>query len=299
MNHPQSSLVNLGFPASSPAGKSIQAGRELPPDFPREWFEFTNPEDPEHVFSIDLTWLESHYTCMFGTPSCHSIDFTKTDVGCCTHGAFLADETDRDQLYDAVAEMPAKYWQNRPKDTDKYLADDEAIEVEPWLEWDELDDEDGNPEPALKTKVTPEGACIFANRAGWGTGIGCAIHQWAIAEDRDVTVEKPEVCWQVPMRRHEAYEFRTDGVEVLRTTITEYDRRAWGNGGEDFDWWCSTDSGCHVGAEPMWKAQKAELIAMMGEAPYEVLAEHCERRANYPRLVHPASEHHHQKTSEN
>ncbi|AIT60218.1 hypothetical protein [Corynebacterium doosanense] len=292
MNHPPeppvSTPVHLGFPASSPAAASIRAGRELPPDFPREWFEFTDPTDPEHVFSIDLTWVESFYTCRFGQPECHGIDAALPDVGCCTHGAYLADETDRDQLYDAVAEMPAKYWQHRPRRTDAFLADAEAVEVEPWLDWDELDDEDGNPEPALKTSVV-EGACIFANRSGWETGPGCALHQWAIAEGREVTVVKPEVCWQVPMRRHEAYEDRTDGVEILRTTIGEYDRRAWGGGGEDFDWWCSTDSACHVAQEPMWRAQKTELIAMMGEPSYEVLAAHCRSREDVPRLRHPAS----------
>lgn len=292
MNHPQNPPqnppVNLGFPSSSPAARSIRAGHELPPDFPREWFEFTDPEDPEHVFSIDLTWLESFYTCMFGTPSCRGIEASKPDVGCCTHGAFLADEQDRDQLYNAVAEMDPRYWQNRPPGTDSFIADAEAVEVEPWLDWDELDDDNGDPEPALKTRVT-QGACIFANRDGWETGPGCALHQWAVAEGREVTVVKPEVCWQVPMRRHEAYEDRADGAEILRTTIGEYDRRAWGGGGEDFDWWCSTDSSCHVDDQPMWRSQKTELIAMMGEASYEILANHCRSREGHPRLRHPAS----------
>ena len=64
----------LGFPADSPAGRSIAAGREVAPDFPREWLEFVHPEDPHHYFSIDLTWLESTWTCRFGTPQCHGID---------------------------------------------------------------------------------------------------------------------------------------------------------------------------------------------------------------------------------
>ena len=118
---PSSKTVHLGFPEFSPAAASIRAGRELAPDFPREWFEFTDPDDEFHVFSVDLTWLESHYTCQFGTKRCFGIDSENPDVGCCGHGAFMADETDRDQLYDAVAQMPAKYWQNRPADTDAFL----------------------------------------------------------------------------------------------------------------------------------------------------------------------------------
>ncbi|QGU06341.1 hypothetical protein COCCU_01910 [Corynebacterium occultum] len=277
MNHPRSTKVFLGFPASSPAGKSIAAGVEVAPDFPREWFEFTNPEDPKHLFSIDLTWLESHWNCTFGTSACHGIDAAQTDVGCCVHGAFLADEEDRDQLYDAVAEMPPKYWQNRPADTERYIEEADPAELEPWLVWDELDDEEGNPEPALKT-ILQDGACIFANRAGWGTGAGCAIHQWGVAEDKELTVVKPEVCWQLPLRRIEDYEERSDGEEILRTVIGEYDRRGWGNGGEDFDWYCSGDSGCHTAAEPMWLTQESELRALMGDASYELLAEHCRGR---------------------
>lgn len=278
MNRPKSKEVYLGFPATSPAATSILAGREEAPDFPREWFEFTNPADPLHVFSIDLTWVESHYTCQFGASACHGIDKQQPDVGCCVHGAYMADETDREQLYDAVERMPATYWQLRPAGVDKYLAEEDPTELEPWLVWDELDGDDGEPEPALKTPIV-DGACIFANRAGWATGAGCALHQWAMAEGEELTVVKPEVCWQLPLRRHEEYEERPDGQEILRTTIGEYDRRGWGGGGEDFDWYCSTDAACHTSPEPMWRSQKTELIALMGEECYAILADHCAARA--------------------
>lgn len=43
VNQPRSTTVFLGFPADSPAGRSISSGREVAPDFPRDWFEFTNP----------------------------------------------------------------------------------------------------------------------------------------------------------------------------------------------------------------------------------------------------------------
>ena len=175
MNRPKSNEVYLGFPASSPAAASIRAGREKAPDFPREWFEFTDPEDPLHVFSVDLTWLESHYACQFGTERCHGIDKNQPDVGCCVHGAYMADETDREQLRDAVTRMPARYWQHRPEGVDEYL-ESHSDELEPWLEWDE--GEDGE-EPELKTPIVG-GACIFANRAGWATGAGCALHQLSL-----------------------------------------------------------------------------------------------------------------------
>ncbi|MDR7328418.1 hypothetical protein [Corynebacterium guangdongense] len=299
MNQPRNTTVFLGFPADSPAGRSISAGREVAPDFPRDWFEFTNPEDEHHVFSVDLTWLESNWNCAFGTDACHGILQSDPDVGCCNHGAYMADETDRDQLYDAVKRMPAKYWQGRSAAVDEFFAaadsPDATDEIEPWLVWDELDDEEGNPQPALKTKVTG-GACVFANRAGWPTGAGCALHQWAVDAGEELTVVKPEVCWQLPLRRLEAYEERPDGQEILRTTIGEYDRRGWGGGGEDFDWYCTGDSGCHTAAEPMWITQREELIALMGDPSYELLAEHCRNRARADEAVggrlrtrHPAT----------
>ena len=182
----------LGFPADSPAAASIHSGAELPPDFPRDWFEFTHPEDPLHVFSCDLTWLESHWGCGFGTPAYRGIDSTSPSVGCCNHGAFMCDEEDREQLLDAVRRMPARYWQLRPTGVDTHL---EPEELEPWLEWDELDDE-----PALRTKVV-DGACIFANR----DGSGCALHQWGVDNGEDLTVVKPEVCLQLPLRRLDDY----------------------------------------------------------------------------------------------
>ncbi|MDN8633293.1 hypothetical protein [Corynebacterium kefirresidentii] len=278
MNRPKSDTVYLGFPASSPAAASIRAGREEAPDFPREWFEFTNPNDPHHVFSIDLTWVESHYSCQFGTSACRGIGKRQPEVGCCVHGAYMADEEDRDQLYDAVARMPAEYWQLRPAGVDEFLAQDDTDELEPWLEWDELDGEDGEPEPALKTPIV-DGACIFANRAGWATGTGCALHQWAVDAGEELTVVKPEVCWQLPLRRYEDYEERPDGQEILRTQIGEYDRRGWGNGGEDFDWYCSADSACHANPLPMWQSHEDELVALMGRESYEILAAHCKARA--------------------
>lgn len=281
---------------------------EVAYDFPREWFEFTDPEDPEHIITCDLTWLMSSYQCAFGTSACLGIDSTNADVGCCGHGAFITDDEDRERVIDVVKRMEGdsadpQWWQNRPKQTLKWLETYEtnpSEPLEPWLVWDELDDENGEPEPALKTKVV-KNACIFANREGWRNGAGCAIHQWAMSNDIDPVKVKPDVCWQVPLRRLEDWEERPDGQEILRTTITEYDRRAWGNGGEDFEWFCTGAPATHAGGEPMWRTHKSELIELIGEECYEILAEHCRAReaagtakafgpSGYPLLaIHPAT----------
>ena len=138
-----------------------------------------------------------------------------------------------------------------------------------------------------------DGACIFANRNGAETGAGCSLHQWAMAEGRNIIGSKPEVCWQVPFSREDSWEERADGQEILRTTIGEYDRRQWGGGGEDFDWWCTDAPACHTGGTPVWQSMKQELQQLIGEKPYEVLAAHCAARAKLPReakTTHPASD---------
>lgn len=295
MNQPAPKPVFLGFPADSPAGRSITAGRETRPDFPREWFEFVHPEDPNHIFSIDLTWLESTWSCRFGTAECKGIDETRPALGCCIHGAYIADEEDRDTVFAAVKAMDPQFWQLRPAETDAFFAADDPTWLEPWLEWDEEDTEALDPDedegPHIKTKVV-DGACIFANRPGHPTGPGCALHQWAMAEGRDIVGSKPEVCWQVPFSREDAWEERTDGQEILRTTIGEYHRRQWGGGGEDFDWWCTAAPACHTGATPVWQSMKDELIGLIGEEPYGVVAKHCEKRMQLDddlRATHPAT----------
>lgn len=295
MNQPAPRPVFLGFPADSPAGRSITAGRETRPDFPREWFEFVHPEDPNHIFSIDLTWLESTWSCRFGTPECKGIDETRPALGCCIHGAYIADEEDRDTVFAAVKAMDPQFWQLRPAETDAFFAADDPTWLEPWLEWDEEGTEALDPDedegPHIKTKVV-DGACIFANRPGHPTGPGCALHQWAMAEGRDIVGSKPEVCWQVPFSREDAWEERTDGQEILRTTIGEYHRRQWGGGGEDFDWWCTAAPACHTGATPVWQSMKDELIGLIGEEPYGVVAKHCEKRMQLDddlRATHPAT----------
>ena len=42
---------------------------EVELDFAREWVEFYDPDNPEHLIAADLTWLLSRWTCVFGTPA--------------------------------------------------------------------------------------------------------------------------------------------------------------------------------------------------------------------------------------
>jgi hypothetical protein len=303
--------VSSGYPDGTPADLAVRERRETPADHPREFLEFVDPADSEHLVSVDLTWLLSTYRCRFGTEACQGIDAENPDAGCCVHGAFLTDEDDREALAEIVPHLTDEDWQFRSlvlgdsaaEDSNDADANADSDDIEPWLEWDELeveDGEDGVTEPALKTKVH-NGACVFANRASHPGGPGCALHGWALRNDVPITVAKPEVCWQLPLRREEAWETRPDGESMLRTTVTEYTRRGWGAGGEDFDWYCTSDPGCHgngVGDEALWSTNAEELRELIGDAAYEVVAEHCRQReslakvapSGFPLLaIHPAT----------
>ena len=162
-------------------------------------------------------------------------------------------------------------------------------------DWTEL--EDG----VRKTRVV-KGACIFLNRPGFEGGAGCALHQYAIRQGIPTHQAKPEVCWQLPIRRTYRTVEEHDGSTYLETTITEYDRRAWGPGGHDLAWYCSGNSEAHIGREPVFRSCRSELVELMGEAAYDELVVRCTAylrsvkaahrgsgRAMLPLLVHPAT----------
>ncbi len=281
-----SNAVTVGAAADSrtrprPAGK-IDPAPEVDLDFPREWIEFLDPANDEHLIVADLTWLLSRWTCVFGTPACQGIIADRPDDGCCSHGAFLSDEEDQERLRAAVKMLTPQDWQLM----DQARNAKGRVTKKGYLELDELDDE-----PALRTR-RHEGACIFLNRPGFAGGVGCALHTMALRRGVPPHTVKPDVCWQLPIRRTQEWVDRPDGVQILRTVVTEYDRRGWGPGGEDLDWYCSGSPDAHVGARPVWQSYAPELTELLGAPAYEELARHCRRREGLGLIaVHPATVH--------
>lgn len=248
---------------------------EVDPDFPREWVEFTDPANDEHLVRADLTWLLSRWSCVFGTPACRGILADRPDDGCCTHGAFLSDADDRDRLDESVALLTDQDWQLRAV----------GLGEDGYVEEDEIDDE-----PALRTR-RHDGACIFLNRPGFAGGTGCSLHRMALRTGRLPMETKPDVCWQLPVRRTQDWVERPDGEEILVSTIGEYDRRGWGPGGADLDWYCTGDPAAHIGTRAVWQSYAPELTELLGEAAYAELARLCERRTELGLVaVHPATE---------
>ena len=257
---------------------------EAPLDLPRVWVEFTDPADTNQRYRCDLTWLTSSWTCIFGS-GCQGIYAGRPDDGCCTLGAHFTEKDDWKRVAKAVEELGEDEWEYHSVGRVTGSKDD-------WTE-----KEDG----ARKTKVV-DGACIFLNRPGFPAGAGCALHQHAVLTGVEPHTLKPDVCWQLPIRRT----FRTvelpDDTSYLEVTITEYDRRGWGPGGHDLDWYCSGNPEAHVGREPVYRSNAPELTELMGPLAYAELAIRAEAhlaqvkavrargvRKLLPLLVHPAT----------
>lgn len=238
-------------------------------DFPRAFVEFSDPVDESQVFRCDLTWLTSRWTCIFGA-GCPGIYADAPDVGCCSLGAHFSDDDDYKRVKKYVRKLGPGDWQ--------YRAEGRADG------WTETDD-DGD----LKTRVV-DGACIFHNRPGFEGGVGCALHKWALDNDVKPHLTKPDVCWQLPLRRQFRDVDRGDGTSYTEVQIGEYTRAGWGAGGHDLDWYCSANTEAHVGREPVYVSNSDELTALMGQAAYDVLVQYCEEHlALASRLTrHPA-----------
>ncbi len=249
----------------------------------RIWVEFPDPDPGQaQVFRCDLTWLTSSWTCIFGQ-GCAGIYEERPEDGCCTHGAHFTGKADYRRVKAQVAELDSSLWQNWSH----------GVSPAGWKT-----KEDGE----RKTRVV-DGACIFLNKPGFAGGAGCALHQLAEAKTVAPHLIKPEVCWQLPIKRTYAKRKRADGTKYLETSIGEFDRASWGAGGHDFDWYCSSDSTAHVGASPVYRSAEAELTELMGKAAYKELAKRCEAhqlavaalrsssdgRKLLPLLVHPAT----------
>jgi hypothetical protein len=100
---------------------------------------------------------------------------------------------------------------------------------------------------------------------------------------------KPEVCWQLPLRREDQVD---DEDGHVTSTIRQWDRRHWGKGGQEFHWWCTEDPEAFVGTKPVYREMQAELTKMVGAKVYDrfvaFLRERERLRGQGVPLPHPA-----------
>lgn len=228
-----------------------------------EWVSFDD-DHLQRTWLLDATFLESNWTCIFGQ-GCQGVLTAPTPElvqGCCSYGAHFSDDADRQRVELAATRLTADQWQFRDKGAK------------------------GTTRVSKKGEMTTrlvKDACIFLNRPDFHRGPGCALHVMAMDNAESYIPLKPEVCWQLPLRREDI----TLANDHVVTRIGQWDRRDWGQGGEDFHWWCTQDSAAFVGANRVVDSMKEELIAMMGAQNYEHLLTLLAQRRRGTPLPHP------------
>jgi hypothetical protein len=231
---------------------------EFKDDFPRDWFEFVDPENPKQLFKCDLTWLTSYWNCTFGR-GCKGIDKNLADHGCCSDGAYYSDTEDEKRVIKAAKRLKKENWQNFDiaRKNGKFNISEIGL------------DKDRKTRKVNKT-------CIFFNEKKFSEKyFGCALHHLANEENIHFVETKPDICWQLPLRR--SWEVRENGDKKIDiVVIGEYTRKSWGEGGEDFDWYCTSNSEAHTSIIPVYLSQKIELIHLMNKSAYKVLKDKCD-----------------------
>jgi hypothetical protein len=255
--------------AMSPAGPIGAAGPAGSPSDAREWVSFEDT-DEERTWVFDVTFLTSRWTCIYGH-GCQGVltgPAPELEHGCCSYGAHFIDRADVRRVERIAASLSAEEWQFRARGKAKGIAKKNA-------------------HGEVVTRIV-DGACIFLNRPGFPTGAGCSLHQAAVARGRNPMELKPEVCWQLPLRRED--EVADDGS--VTSTVRQWDRRHWGEGGQEFHWWCTESPEAFVGDRPVYDAMEAELTAMVGKKVYRRLTAYLRDRSSRIEqrvpLPHPA-----------
>ncbi|HEX2038929.1 MAG TPA: hypothetical protein VHF47_04255 [Acidimicrobiales bacterium] len=232
-----------------------------------EWVSFEDPEE-DRTWVFDVTFLTSPWTCIFGR-GCQGVLTGPAEElvqGCCSYGAHFTDEDDVALVQAAAATLTAEQWQFRAQ---------------------------GRRRGIVKTTAAGEtvsrlvdGACIFLNRPGFPGGPGCALHRAALERGERPLDTKPNVCWQLPLRREDA---EADDGHVT-STVRQWDRRHWGDGGQEFHWWCTESPEAFVGVRPVYEELRDELVELVGAQVYGMVVKYLEERSGAPvaLLPHPA-----------
>jgi hypothetical protein len=236
------------------------------PDDTHEWVSFEDLEE-DRTWVFDVTFLLSSWTCIFGQ-GCQGVltgPAPELVHGCCSYGAHFTGEEDVARVTAAADTLTPEQWQFRS--VGHRLG---------------VTKRDRQGETVTRTV---QGACIFLNRVGFRTGPGCALHVAALDRAERPLDLKPDVCWQLPLRREDA----VDGDGHVTSTLRQWDRRHWGAGGTEFHWWCTEEPDAFVGHRPVYLEMKEELVELVGGDVYQRLVAVLSARAEgWAPLPHPA-----------
>jgi hypothetical protein len=256
--------------ATKPTGKTAKpTGKKrwrLAPGDAHEWVSFKDPTG-QRTWRFDVTFLLSNWRCIYGRGCQGTLTTQAPELaeGCCSYGAHFTSEADRQRVETAARALTPDQWQFATEGRRRGVAR-------------------RRPGNAGMTRIVKR-ACIFLNRPGFPGGPGCALHRAALETGLLPMALKPDVCWQLPLRRED----NTGPDGALTSTVTQWDRAHWGAGGAQFAWWCTEAPEAFGGHQPVWRSLRAELVAMTGPAAYNELRRYLEAREKAgPVLPHPA-----------
>ena len=243
-----------------------------PPAGAHDWVSFPDPTE-DRTWLIDVTFLLSRWRCIFGA-GCQGVltaPAPELEQGCCSYGAHFTGDEDVQRVIAAAATLTPDQWQFH----DVGHAGDGSLDV--------LTTE---PEGATVTRQA-DGACLFLNRPGFASGAGCALHGAALARGQRPMDLKPDVCWQLPLRRED----ETDVTGHVTSVVCQWDRRQWGEGGLEFDWWCTEAPEAFSGRQAVYESMADELRELVGAAVHDLLVTELGRRraSSVTALDHPVT----------
>ena len=73
----------------------------------------------------------------------------------------------------------------------------------------------------------------------------------------------------------------------MTSRLREWKRRDWGEGGDEFGWWCTEEPDAFVGSEALYVSAKDDIVELVGVRIYDLMAAQLER-PNWVPLPHPA-----------
>jgi hypothetical protein len=240
---------------------------------PLDWLTFPDPDDADHRFRVNVSFLLSNYRCIWGC-GCPGLLNARADseAACCERGVTFVDEDDFAHVADMVEELTAEDCDNL-----------EHVRERGWY----LAGPSGRP---YKTRKLG-GSCIFTNRTGGPAGKpGCSFHHLAARQGKHPSETKPSICWTLPLNfSHEAPE-EPGGPHT--TIVSAFTADAWSGTDDDEEpdgrghmgYWCVDTPDAYRAAQPVYRTFETELRKRMGDRPYERLVELLEQveRPRFP-----------------
>jgi hypothetical protein len=246
--------------------KPVKKRWRLTPADAHEWVTFEDPSE-ERTWRFDVTFLLSHWECLYGH-GCQGVltgPAPEMAQGCCSYGAHFTGDEDLDRVKAAAQTLTPEQWQFAAKGRRGGVSRPGAGGV-------------------AVTRLV-DGACIFLNRPGFPGGPGCALHRAALERGTRPMDLKPDVCWQLPLRREDTS--NPDGS--VTSVVGQWDRQHWGAGGAEFAWWCTEAPEAFRGGAAVWRHMRDELTELVGPEVFALLAPYLEaREKGGPLLPHPA-----------